>query len=247
MSCRIFVNHSLQTDMHLQLDQETTHYLLQVMRRKIGDPIIVFNGHGGEFSGRITAVSGRQVVCELHSFHNVDRELPCHVHIVQAATRNEKLESVLQKGTELGAASFTIVRSERSILHLQQRKLAARLERWKKIIIEAAEQSGRTMIPDLLWYETLAEIQDRGTCFALHPESATSWEESRPLLSTATVISLAIGPEGGWSTKDLRQLAKRGYAPLAFGPRIMRCETAAPALLAAIQAIYGTSPDSGHT
>jgi 16S rRNA (uracil1498-N3)-methyltransferase len=159
------------------------------------------------------------------------------VHIVQAACRSEKIETVLQKGIELGAARFIIVRSERSTLKLEGAKLQKRLQRWQSIVIEAAEQCGRTCVPEVFWINNLKDIPAQGLCFTLHPEpKATSWQQQARAMADADDITLAVGPEGGWSDRDIETLNATDFSCLTFGPRIMRTETAAPALLAAIQA-----------
>ena len=237
MSCRLYLNQPLHTGELITLPANLAHYLRQVMRHEIGDEIILFNGLGCEFHATIKAMSKQEISCQLTAFDNTSREMSCRIHVVQAACRSEKIETVLQKGTELGAASFHITRSERSSLKLDAKKLEARLERWRKIIVEAAEQSGRTTVPELTWHTRLADIDCRGLGLALHPHTAASWQQSFPAIQQSNEITLAIGPEGGWSDVDMSTLISRGFSSIVFGPRILRTETAAPALLAAIQAI----------
>ncbi|OIO66130.1 MAG: 16S rRNA (uracil(1498)-N(3))-methyltransferase [Zetaproteobacteria bacterium CG_4_9_14_3_um_filter_49_83] len=235
--CRIFVDSDLHEHERLIIPDDQTHYLRQVMRQKNGDQITVFNGRGGEYTASIEDGTRQNCSCMLDSFHDISRELSLPVHIIQSANRSEKIDVVLQKGTELGAASFCITESERSALRLSGAKLEKRLQRWKKIIIEAAEQSGRTSVPDIFWQSSLQSLPQRGLCFALHPSEVTTWQCQRQNITEASEISLAIGPEGGWSPAELINLTAIGFQPMQFGGRILRTETAAPALLAAIQAI----------
>jgi len=221
----------------ITLPQDQAHYLRNVMRLEAGDALVLFNGRGGEYPSRIAQLNRQQVCCLVESFSDISREMSCKVHIVQAACRSEKIETVLQKGTELGAASFHIVRTERSTLKLDRSKLQKRIQRWQKIIMEAVEQSGRTVLPSVHWHNHLPEVPRHGLCFTLHPETATSWHAQRKTISQATDMTLAIGPEGGWSKHDIDQLSECGYQAITFGDRIMRTETAAPALLSAIQAV----------
>ena len=237
MLCRLYTNRDLQTGSSIDLTDDQAHYLRSVMRLNAGDSIILFNGHGGEFRCRIEQLARRQSSCLIESFTEIDREMPCRVHIVQAACRSEKIETVLQKATELGAASFQVVRSERSSLKLDAAKLTRRIQRWQKIIIEAVEQSGRTIVPAIHWRNRPEDIHQQGACFTLHPDTEFNWQQQRQSIAQSNDITLAIGPEGGWSSRDLEQLLHDGFQPLCFGPRIMRTETAAPALLAAIQAM----------
>jgi len=236
-TCRLYIQQPLTTEREIILDDEQGHYLHHVMRLRSGDPVILFDGKGGEHEAIIHRLGKDGATCHIGKHIPVNREIPCKTHIIQAACRSEKVEVILQKGTELGAASFQIVRTERSALKLTGSKLETRLKRWRKIIIEAAEQSGRTRIPSLHWRHSLAEIHFTGHSYAMHPLAAQTWTQARKHISQADEIDFVIGPEGGFSKRDLDALTEMGCHSLAFGRCIMRTETAAPALLAAIQAI----------
>ncbi|MDX8403820.1 MAG: 16S rRNA (uracil(1498)-N(3))-methyltransferase [Mariprofundaceae bacterium] len=235
--CRIFLNQPLEPGYDATIPADQAHYLRHVMRLVSGDPITLFNGHGGEYQATVVGLSKQGSSCHVEEFINVERELPVHIHIIQCANKSDKIETVLQKCTELGAASFQIASSERSQFKLTEKKLGSRLERWQKIITEATEQSERTTIPPVVWKASLKSLQVTENAYTLHPEATTQWREEREHISTATDITLAIGPEGGWSRNDLETLSELGFTSLVFGPRVMRTETAAPALLAAIQAV----------
>lgn len=236
---RLFTDFPLATHQPADLTAEQAHYLRHVMRLKPGDRVILFDGRGGEYPARITALDRHHARCELETFDPVDRELACRIHIVQASNRSEKIETMLQKCTELGAASFQVCVSERAAFRLDAGKRDARLQRWQRIIVEAAEQSGRTAVPEVQWRDALAAVVTVGAAYALHPEGAASWIEVRDKLAMQRDVTLAVGPEGGWSNGDLAKLSDLGFKPLRFGSRILRTETAAPALTAAIQALLG--------
>jgi len=225
------------------LPADQGHYLRQVMRLQTGDEVILFNGTGGEHLGIIDHLSKQESYCSVGRYVDANRELGCRVHIIQAACRGEKVDIVLQKGTELGAASFHIVRTERSTLKLDEGKKPQRLQRWQKIVMEAAEQSGRTALPIVSWHDSLNSLPNSDAAFALHPEGTASFASLRGEVLAAQDIHLAIGPEGGWSNRDLDKLQACGFRTLTFGNRILRTETAAPAMLAAIQAVrdYGST------
>jgi len=236
-TCRLYVQAPLNTGQEINLTDEQGHYLHHVMRLQNGNPVILFNGEAGEYAAVIHRLGKSESVCHIKEFVPVNREMPCETHIIQAACRSEKIEAIIQKGTEMGAASFQIVRTERSTLKLADSKLDTRLKRWRKIIIEAAEQSGRTRIPTLRWHHSLEDIHLSGQSYVMHPLAAQSWVQSRERIAQINEIDFIIGPEGGLSNHDLNVLMQMGCVALTFGPRIMRTETAAPALLAAIQAI----------
>ncbi len=234
--CRLFVDHPLQTGASVLLSREQAHYLCHVMRLAAGHAIILFNGEGGEYEAEIDRLERRGGACRVLKFLPVEREFAIPIHIIQAAARSSKIETVLQKGTELGAASFQICATERAPLKLEGARLASRLARWQAIVAEAAEQSGRTRLPAIAWHPSLTDIQQEGLCLCLHVGADTDWDAVRPRIMAADAITLAIGPEGGWSSHDMNTLASQGFSAVRFGPRILRTETAAPALLAAVQA-----------
>jgi 16S rRNA (uracil1498-N3)-methyltransferase len=236
--CRIHLAVELQAGREVAIPAEQAHYLRHVMRLNTGDAITIFNGRGGEYRASIAGLAKAHATCRIEAFDDVSRELPLAVHIIQSASRSEKIETVLQKCTELGAAGFQIVVGERSQFKLPDGKREARLERWRRIIIEAAEQSGRTLIPALSYRDSFADLVLQQQAYVLHPAAEKQFAGIREHLSSAAGISLAIGPEGGFSERDLQQLQGMGCHPLCFGPRIMRTETAAPALLAAIAGTF---------
>jgi len=236
--CRIYTEQTLSEQQYITLDDEMGHYLRHVMRLHEGDNITIFNALGGEFQASITQLSKQLSSCFIEKFIDISRELSTPIHIIQCANKSEKIETVLQKGTELGASSFQIANSQRSTLKLSGSKLEKRLQRWQRIIIEAAEQSQRTAIPSLHWHNHLKDIHTIGQSFALHPHQSMVWTEVKNKLNFNLPITFAIGPEGGWSPDDMRLLQSKDFQALTFGTRIMRTETAAPALLAATQALF---------
>ncbi len=237
MHCRIYIPLEMDAHQRVSIDGEQAKYLRQVMRMQAGDGITVFNGQGGEYAAELTFLAKEGGECLLSEHVDVSRELPCQVHVIQAANRKEKIETVLQKATEMGAAGFQIVNSERATLSLPDNKREKRLERWQKIIIEAAEQCERTRVPTVDWKDKLAQVAQYGACFVLHPRDAILWKDIRDQVSSTQDITLAVGPEGGWTNQELSFLQEKGFQSLTFGERVMRTETAAPALLAAIQAV----------
>jgi len=234
MTCRLYIEDEIIPGSSIELPADQGHYLRSVMRLGPGDPVILFNGSGGEYLAAVASLARNNATLSVATFVEANREMKCRVHIVQAACRSEKIDSILQKSTELGAASFHIVRSERTALKLDGQKLIKRIQRWQKIIIEAAEQTERTVVPRITWHDKLNSLPAHGQCYTLHPQTETSWSEEKANIIAADEITLAIGPEGGWSSRDIESLAATGFTNLTFGPRIMRTETAAPALLAAI-------------
>lgn len=238
MFIRIYIDSPLKIACECPLDASLVHYLRIVMRQDVGGEVILFNGLGDEYQAEILSLQRNSGLCMVHERLHADRELAVKVFIIQSANRSDKIEHVLQKGTELGAAGFMVCVSDRMQLRLHGEKLTKRLERWHKIIIEAAEQSGRTLIPSIQWQEKITALaRPPHPAFYLHPDSSTGLANHFSAITLHQAVTLAIGPEGGWSRRDITCLEKCGFQPLQFGTRVMRTETAAPALLAALQAL----------
>ncbi|MBF0281501.1 MAG: 16S rRNA (uracil(1498)-N(3))-methyltransferase [Zetaproteobacteria bacterium] len=236
--CRLYSHQAITLGKSLSLDADQGHYLRMVMRLHKDDHIILFNGEGGEYLAQIEHLAKNDTQCTVLAFTQVERELAVPVHIIQCANNRDKIETVLQKGTELGAASFQITSSERAQFILKgEAKIAERLTRWNKIVIEAAEQSGRTRIPQISWSPSIEQIQIQGHGYLLHPHFGDHWNDLQSCVKQQQPVTLAIGPEGGWSDLDIEKLTQLGCNPIRFGSRIMRTETAAPALLAAVQCL----------
>ncbi|MDX8412677.1 MAG: 16S rRNA (uracil(1498)-N(3))-methyltransferase [Mariprofundales bacterium] len=231
---RLFVNQPLAVGQGVQFSNDQLHYLQRVMRCPKGAEITLFNGLEGEFQAVFDGTMGL-----VQSQSLVDRELAVSINVIQGACRNERINHLLQKGTELGAASFTIVRCERSMLKLSGSRLSQRISRWQQIVIEAAEQSGRTKVPTVSWAHSLSELDhlQAESRWVLHLRQAQPWPQVRSTIAASTSLALAIGPEGGFASSDIDVLHQQGFQALQFGARTLRTETAAPALLAAIQAV----------
>jgi 16S rRNA (uracil1498-N3)-methyltransferase len=149
----------------------------------------------------------------------------------------QKFEWVLQKGTELGIAGFVPVLSSRSIIGSVQDVRDAKLERWQRIIAEAAEQSGRAVLPSLA-----GPMAFKPACQAAAQQGLAliPWEEERvyrlrqALDASPKHISLLIGPEGGFAAEEVATAREAGVVPVTLGPRILRAETAGLAAATAI-------------
>ena len=228
---------------HAALTGEQAEHLARVLRAQPGQVFdVVANGflHRAEVTEVREAgrTAGPEVHFVLHEELESDAALP--VHLLLAVFRFEPMEWAVEKATELGVARITPVLARRTDKHLAHSS-AKRVDRWRRIALEAAKQSRRTDVPVIadplplakaLEAETaplrilLSETeQDRTLAHALHaavPDSA---------------IALAIGPEGGWTPEEMAAFNTRQWTPVTLGPRILRVETAAISALAVISAL----------
>lgn len=159
---RRFLNQPLFIGSEITLVDEDYNYIARVLRSREGDPITLFNGEGGEYHGIITTIEKRSLTIKLKKFNPINRTSSIEIHLVQSLSKGEKMEFVLQKGTELGITSFTPLATLRSVMHLKKDQSEKRVMRWNNIATSACEQCGLNIPPILhepiaieKWIETV--------------------------------------------------------------------------------------------
>jgi 16S rRNA (uracil1498-N3)-methyltransferase len=169
-----------------------------------------------------------------------ERESPLRITLAQGIARGDKMDWILQKATELGVARIVPLVSDRTEVKLDAERARKRLAHWQAVLVSACEQCGRNRVPELAepaklhdWAAGLGE--ESGLRLALDPQGDARTRD----LASGTRATLAVGPEGGLSDKDLATLGQAGFRGLRLGPRILRTETAGLAAVAALQAIHG--------
>jgi 16S rRNA (uracil1498-N3)-methyltransferase len=236
---RIYTDQALQTSQHLKLHPMASAHLIKVLRLREGAEVMLFNGDGCDY--RATIVLPRSEACELSigEAHPARNESPCRITLLQGLCRGEKMDWVLEKATELGVHRIIPVHCERSEVHLDSERAEKRRSHWSRVVLSACEQSGRATVPEL---EGLSELSTRLTQpidaqlkLALHPNP----KSPAALPAQATRVAIAIGPEGGFSERDLAQLNLSGFTTVAMGARVLRTETAGPAAIAVLQSRFG--------
>lgn len=218
--------------------EDDVHHIVNVMRAKEGEEILVSDGAGVSARARLVSFSAKEVKAQVIEFLAEQSELPIRVTIGQGLPKGEKMEWILQKGTELGAYSFLPFSSERTIVKLDAKKEAKKLERWRKIVKEAAEQSHRAVLPQLLapvsFREALqaGEAQGYTKCaIAYEKEGGTTMHQVLENMAEGDTLLVLIGPEGGFSAEEVALAETKGFLSVSLGPRILRTETASQYVL----------------
>lgn len=221
----------------VRLDKEDSHHLLRVMRARVGEFFTVL-AEGVEYHCRLISDDGGHAHGEVVERRPAAGEPPVHITLFQGLPKGDKLENVIQQGTQLGVSEFVPVATRRSVVKLEPRKAADRVERWQRIAKEAAEQSRRGAVPRVRAVEHWHTAVPRSSSFDL---ALVPWEEGgeplRQVLATAGSprrIALFIGPEGGLEPEEVALAREHGARPVTLGPRILRTETAGVAAVAAI-------------
>lgn len=235
---RIYQAAALQPGGLLRLDEKASHHLARVLRAGVGDKLTLFNGQGGEYEASITHIDKKGVDVELISFVSRDVEAPISIHLAQGMARGEKMDMIVQKAVELGVKKITPLMTERCNLKLDHEREEKRLQHWRSIAISACEQCGRNYLPELMapislmeWLKNVKEEQR----FILSPHVQNKLPAEDPISS----IVLLIGPEGGFSEREMDVAKQYCFLPLNLGPRVLRTETATIAALATLQYRYG--------
>ncbi|OHB32702.1 MAG: hypothetical protein A2X84_13220 [Desulfuromonadaceae bacterium GWC2_58_13] len=229
------------------LPDEVTHHLKTVLRLSVGDELLLLDGLGSLFHCRLETL-GKHTATALILEHWSEQETALPVQLIQALPKGDKMELVLQKGTELGINAFSPVLSERGIPQHSDQRRSNRQQRWQKVVQEAARQCRRPILPRLDEVQPLVGVlTDCRASLRL-----MLWEEeSLPLaaaLPEAPPASAAIlvGPEGGFSSGEAALARRHGFQSVRIGPRILRSETAGFAVASILQYIYGDlGPPSG--
>jgi 16S rRNA (uracil1498-N3)-methyltransferase len=236
---RVYSPQALASGETVLLDGAPAHHLLRVLRRRVGDSVVLFNGDGQEHGGEIVALDGRDgCTVALTSSARPATESPLRTTLIQAIGRGDRMDWAVQKCVELGVHAIQPVLTERTEVRLQGPRAEKRRAHWQQIVISACEQSGRVRVPEVAPIIQLDELPAcRGT--ALYLEPTAIGDLASLTLDPDAEVALAIGPEGGFSTDELARLDSLGFTGLRLGPRVLRTETAGAAVLAALQFRFG--------
>lgn len=220
------------------LPDALAHHALRVLRLRDGEPVVLFDGNGGEVDAHL-AVRGKAGFAVLGARRALDRESPVRVVLVQALASADKMDWVVQKAVELGVVAVQPVQAERSVLRLAAERADKRRAHWQQVAIAACEQSGRNRIPEVAPIQPLAQWLRavRGQCaYVLAPGGGDGFPvRERP----EGAVHVLVGPEGGWSESELAACDAAGLQRVTLGPRVLRTETAGLAALAVLQARWG--------
>jgi 16S rRNA (uracil1498-N3)-methyltransferase len=216
------------------IDGDDSHHLQRVMRAEVGDEVICSNGVDREALVRITALDKGVVTGMAVHELKMEAEPEARVWIAQSLPKGDKMELVIQKGTEIGAARFLPFLSERTVVQYDAKKEAKRTERWQKIAKEAAEQAHRNRVPEIVpvlsWKQLLGQAEQVDAAWICYEKEdgkqlRTAIREALDNGIKGTFL-LAVGPEGGFTEQEIEQAEAAGFVSVSLGKRILRTETA---------------------
>lgn len=231
MPARVFVDQALPPDSVIDLPPGPARHV-QVLRLQPGDALTLFNGQGGECAARVQQMGRSQVSVQILAHDPVDRELAQPITLAVGMPANERMDTLVEKATELGVAALQPLVCERSVLRLAGERAEKRQAHWQAVAIAACEQSGRTRVPTIApvlslpaWLAT-GPVREGVSACVLDPRAGTG---ALPVTGAALFLS---GPEGGLSDAEVQLAEAAGFRRVGLGPRVLRADTAPLAVLA---------------
>ena len=228
-----------------QLDKNTSSHLVRVLRTKAETPVILFNGDGYDYLCRTLNTHPKKTLVAVESKIKINNESNLFITLIQGMSRLDRMETTIQKSVELGVNKIIPVLCQHSNSRLTEDKQHKKLAHWSKVAISACEQSGRSIIPEISDISSLNKINSLlnpdALKIILNPETKKSLKEVKFKQDgeNSDTIEIFIGPEGGLAEDEITHLQSLQFQNVCFGPRILRTETAGPAVISALQMLWG--------
>jgi 16S rRNA (uracil1498-N3)-methyltransferase len=230
------------TDLGVTLSSEETHHLTHVLRMTPGDQAFVFDGCDHEYRCTFRGIKDNRAHLDLAESLSDVVESPLQLILAQSLVKGEKFDFIIQKATELGVSRISPLITRYAEAKIEEQQIERRLERWRRISLEALKQCGRRRLVDISAPRTLTQfIADvPGTALLLLSErGGVTLTKILEGITNSRSIAALVGPEGGWSDHELELLTASGATPITLGRRVLRTETAALAAIALIQHMKG--------
>ena len=222
----------------VELPAAVAHHAVRVLRLAEGRALALFDGRGGECAATLLHAGKRGASVRIDRFDPVERESALGVTLAQAVIANDRMDHAVRKATELGASALQPVLTARSAPHPAGEAAERRRHHWQQVAVAACEQCGRNRVPRVALALPLAQwlAAWRGSGLVLAPEAN---ESLSTLAQPAGPLALLVGPEGGFAPDEVAAAEHAGWRAVGLGPRVLRADTAGPAALAAMQALWG--------
>jgi 16S rRNA (uracil1498-N3)-methyltransferase len=243
MGHRFFVSPADFAQQPVVLTGEQAHQVRRVLRLRLGETVTLLDGRGAAGEAQLIALDERSAGFQVTHRWRMPREPGVHITLYQAALKGERFGWALQKGTEVGISRFVPVVCERNVVD-DLDAVEDKRDRWQRIIQEAAEQSGRSYLPELSPAQFFNQAVQASEREEISTVRLIPWEGEREArlrdvlvtcnLTEQTRIQLFVGPEGGYSEGEIALARHHGIQPISLGPRILRAETAGVVAAAAI-------------
>ncbi|MCD7991034.1 MAG: 16S rRNA (uracil(1498)-N(3))-methyltransferase [Clostridia bacterium] len=236
-----FVNPEQVEDGLIRITGPDVNHIKNVLRIKQGEKMLVSDGTGRDYLCQAEEIAGQEVAVRILETEE-GRELPSRIWLFQGLPKSDKMEFIIQKAVELGAAGIVPVSTRNTVVRLEPKKEEAKRKRWQAIAESAAKQSKRSLVPQVSGVMTLKEAFDYVECrgFSVrlipyeHEEGMAGTKAELDALGPGQDIAVFIGPEGGFDEGEIALALSKGVRPISLGRRILRTETAGLAVLSVL-------------
>jgi 16S rRNA (uracil1498-N3)-methyltransferase len=236
---RVHVETELTAGAEIALADTQTHYLKHVLRLKPGAALLLFNGSEAvDYQAELSA-DGKKLTARIGAAVPVHTESPLESEIIQGLGRGDHMDWMIQKTTELGVNRIRLFNAARTQSPLKAGQREKKLQHWRSVAISACEQSGRALLPEILFYTDLGQaIAATAVDCRLLLDFAGASLNAR-LATPQQSVSILLGPEGGLNPAEIEQARQAEFMAANLGPRVLRTETAAASAIAIVQALAG--------
>ncbi|NKG34721.1 16S rRNA (uracil(1498)-N(3))-methyltransferase [Acinetobacter junii] len=222
---RFYIETKLNTGNTIELTESVFHHWVRVLRAKVQEQAIFFNGKGGEYRVTLTEINKKNAFVSVDHFEEIDRTAPFKVILGQVMSKGDRMDYAIQKATELGVTTIQLLTSDRCEMRLKYDRDQKKLDHWQSVAIAACEQCGMNIVPKILapisieeWIQTDLPISR----FVMAPNK----DQKNVLLDAQPELALLIGPEGGLSESEIGLSNQHGFVNWCIGDRVLRTETA---------------------
>ena len=238
---KFFIKSENINDNKVIIDNEDVNHIKNVLRKNVGDEILICDYENKiNYNCKIIEISRKKVICEIINEKKSENESNIKIDIFQGIPKFDKMDLIIQKGTELGVNSFIPVVFKRSVVKLDEKDFLKKITRWRKIAEVASKQSGRDVIPDVKNIENVKNICNLFKNYdivlvAYEKENKNTLKNILKSLKNKEIkIAVVIGPEGGIDESEIDLLIENGAEIVTLGKRILRTETVCLAITAII-------------
>ena len=222
---RFYIETELNTGNTIELTESVFHHWVRVLRAKVQEQAIFFNGKGGEYRVTLTEINKKNAFVSVDHFEAIDRTAPFKVILGQVMSKGDRMDYAIQKATELGVTTIQLLTSDRCEMRLKYDRDQKKLDHWQSVAVAACEQCGMNVVPKVLapisieeWIQTDLPISR----FVMAPNK----DQKNVLLDAQLELALLIGPEGGLSESEIGLSNQHGFVNWCIGDRVLRTETA---------------------
>jgi len=234
---RIYHDGDLTVGQTIELDRNASQHVCKVLRLEVDAELRLFDGKGKSVTASLQSISDKHA----HAFIQTEileiTESPLRIHLGLGISKGDRMDYAIQKAVEVGVHTITPLLTEYTMVRLDEKRKAKKINHWQGIILSACEQSGRSFLPTLNPIEPLSMWQDHNTSCKIVFD--TEAEQPLSKLEPSKDVSILIGPEGGLSKNEILQAHTHDFHSIKLGPRILRTETAVVSTCSALQVLWG--------